>query len=60
MRDCTGYGGAVRDIFGDAGIVGGADAMEFAERVGGVSARRPEAAGKRAGKKTKKKITQRR
>jgi hypothetical protein len=54
----------VRDICGDAGIVGGADAMEFAERVGGVSERRPEETGKKArkkaGKKTRKKITQRR
>jgi hypothetical protein len=59
MRDCGGYGGAVRDICGDAGIVGGADAMEFAERVGGVSERRPEETGKKTRKKTRKKITQR-
>src|SRR6266481_8021674 len=36
MRDCGGYGGFVRDICGDAGIVGGADAVECAERVGGI------------------------
>jgi hypothetical protein len=42
----------VRDICGDAGIVGGADAIEFAERVGGVSEERAEGTGKKAGKKT--------
>jgi hypothetical protein len=36
MRDRGGYGGIVRDIWGDAGIVGGAYAAECAERVGGV------------------------
>ncbi len=39
MRDCGGYGGVVRDICGHAGIVGGADAMECTERVGGIERR---------------------
>ena len=36
MRDCGGYGGVVPDICGDVGIVGCADALEFAERVAGI------------------------
>ena len=51
MRDCGGDGGAMRDICGDAGIVGGADAVEFAKGVGGVE---------RAVEKDGKGITQRR
>ena len=47
MRDCGGYGRVVPDICGDVGIVGSADALEFAERVGGIES----GVGKRLGKK---------
>jgi len=60
MRDCGGHGGVVCDLCGDVGIVRGADAMEREEGVGGVSETRPEETGKKAGKKTRNKITQRR
>jgi hypothetical protein len=51
VRDCGGYGGAVRNICCDVGIVDGADAMEFAERVAGV---------RRLPREMRKRITQRR
>ena len=47
MRDCGGYGRVVPDICGDVGIVGRADALEFAERVGGIES----GVGKTTGKK---------
>src|SRR5882762_1133501 len=46
MRDRGGYGRVVPDICGDVGIVGCADALEFAERVGGIES----GVGKRLGK----------